>query len=238
VPVGRAALDWIRTHAPVLYWRGRNAAALAELYAVRRRQQHDPGADAYDEAFWTFHSVGDWDGFARVVLRYVTARSIVDIGCGHGLAAAAFLRADGAIRVRGFDDSPAAVRRAAATGLTVERLDLLSLPRAGADALARALHETDLAICLEVAEHLPAWHAGKLLALCSAPRHLVFSAAHPNQGGRLHVNEQPADYWIERLEQHGHILDPRDADFRRDVAALDLPWWYARNIHLFARGAV
>lgn len=231
----RAALDWLRGRAPTLYWRGRNAAALAEMYAVRLRQRQDSGADAYDEAFWRFHNVGDWDGFARVVSRFVHARSIVDIGCGHGLALAAFVRADPTVRVRGFDDSPAALKRAATTGLAVERLDLLSLRQDGADALARELGASDLGLCLEVAEHLPAWHASKLLALCSAPRRLVFSAAHPNQGGRLHVNERPAEYWIDRLARHGQRLDPRDDEFRRHVGALELPWWYARNIHLFSR---
>jgi len=233
--VTRPALDWLRARAPTLYWRARNAAALAALYSARLQQRADSGADAYDEAFWQFHSVGDWDGFARVVLAYVGAHSVADIGCGHGLALAAFTRADPSLRARGFDDSAAALRRATASGLAVERLDLLSLTRDAADTLARELTDVDLGICLEVAEHLPAWRAGQLLALCAAPRHLVFSAAQPNQGGRLHVNEQPPRYWIDRLARRGQHLDARDAAFRRDVAALDLPWWYARNVHLFAR---
>jgi hypothetical protein len=111
----------------------------------------------------------------------------------------------------------------------------MRLDPAEAMAHARQLSSCDLAICLEVAEHLPTWHVDKLLTVASAPQHLIFSAAHPNQGGRFHVNEQPARYWIDRLASHGQHLDPRDAAFRRDLAALDLPPWYGENAHLFAR---
>lgn len=231
----RRGLDALRNRAPTAYWRTRNAVALVEMYAARARRRRDEDADAYDDAFWTFHATGDWDGFARVVREYVPVRSLVDLGCGQGLALAAFVRADPTVQARGFDDSAAALRRARAQGLTVDQLDIVAIDRRVAATIARGLAGTDLAVCLEVAEHLPRWHASKLLTIASAANHLVFSAAHPNQGGRLHVNEQPAEYWIARLEQYRHRLDARDDRFRRDVAALDLPSWYARNIHLFAR---
>jgi SAM-dependent methyltransferase len=160
---------------------------------------------------------------------------IVDVGCGHGLALAAFARIDPALRLKGYDDSAAALARAARRDLLVDRLDIMGLSKDGAAALAADLRSFDLAICLEVAEHLPSWHAGKLMAIVSASRRLVFSAAHPSQGGRLHVNERPASYWIARLSALGMRLAPDDADFRRAVAALDLPAWYGQNVHLFER---
>jgi len=230
--VRHAALRWLRARAPNLYWRGRNAAALAGLYVHRLSASR---ADAYDDGFWDFHAVGDWTGFARAVLAYAPARSIADIGCGHGLAMDGFRQVDPTIDLRGYDDSESARRRAHERGLTVEPLDIVATSQAAAVALARDLSTVDLGVCLEVAEHLPPWHADKLLTIVAAPRRLVFSAAHPNQGGRFHVNEQPAQYWIRRLARHGLVLSSRDAEFRRDVAALDLPWWYAANVHLFER---
>lgn len=226
------ALRWLRARAPTLYWRGRNAAALARLYLHRFS---GGTADPYDDDFWDFHAVGDWAGFARAVLAYAPAQSVVDVGCGHGLALAGFRQVDASIVLRGFDDSDTARRRVHDSGLEVAPLDIVAISESAAAALARELSAVDLGVCLEVAEHLPPWHAEKLLTILSAPRRLVFSAAQPNQGGQFHVNEQPPEYWIERLARHGLILSAHDADFRRDVAALDLPWWYAANVHLFER---
>ncbi|HEV3141007.1 MAG TPA: class I SAM-dependent methyltransferase [Vicinamibacterales bacterium] len=230
----RSTLDRLRARFPTAYWRGRNALALAQFYAFRLRAG-TPGADAYDDAFWDFHSPGDWKGFARVILQHVPARSIADIGCGQGLVLDGFAQLDSTLQLKGYDESPAALRRAQSRNLSVVRLDFLALSAASASTLAADLTNVDLAVCLEVAEHLPAWHSHKLLTVISAPRALVFSAAHPNQGGRYHVNEQPAEHWVAQLAARGLRLAANDADFRHAVAALDLPWWYRQNIHLFER---
>jgi SAM-dependent methyltransferase len=232
--VWRRSLDQLRASFPTAYWRGRNAAALAHLYAHRLQRSLSAG-DAYGDDFWAFHDRGDWAGFARVVLAHAPARSVVDVGCGHGLALAGLARVDPTLLLRGFDESPAALRRANARGLAVEPIDFLSMSPAQASALAAQLAPIDLGICLEVAEHLPPWHSGKLLTIVSSPRRLVFSAAQPNQGGRFHVNERPARHWIDRLARRGVILAPADDAFRTAVAALDLPFWYGQNVHLFER---
>jgi SAM-dependent methyltransferase len=234
VPQLRSTLDRLRGRFPTAYWRARNAFALAELYALRLRGSRRR-ADAYDEGFWDAHASGDWDGFARVVLGHVAARSIADVGCGQGIALGGFASHDPTLQLRGYDYSPAALRRGRERGLSIERVDLIRLSSARAAELARELAAVDLVLCLEVAEHLPAWRSSRLLTVLGSARALVFSAAHPNQGGHLHVNEQPAVYWIDRLAARGLIRAPSDEAFRRDVAALDLPWWYARNIHLFVR---
>jgi hypothetical protein len=109
------------------------------------------------------------------------------------------------------------------------------MSRDEAAALARDLASFDTSICLEVAEHLPPWHSDKLLTIVTATTCLVFSAAHPRQGGHLHVNEQPAAYWIGKLALRGFALSVDDETFRAKVAALALPNWYAQNVHLFER---
>jgi hypothetical protein len=93
----------------------------------------------------------------------------------------------------------------------------------------------DVVTCLEVAEHLPAWHSDKLLSIVTAAPRLVFSAAHPNQGGHLHVNEQPASHWIDRLAARGFRLSPLDRPLRADLQSLSVPSWYKENIHVFDR---
>lgn len=229
----RPLLNTIKRSFPTLWWRARNLAALGELYAQKWHSRDG----SYDDGFWDFHETGDWEGFAAVVMSHASPRSIVDVGCGHGLTLAAFTRRDASMRLQGFEESAPAIARATARGLAVERIDLTSLTADEAMAIAGRVSSFDLTICLEVAEHLPPWHAGRLLTVLSGARTLVFSAAHPNQGGRFHVNEQPASYWIERLARRELALSARDAGFRRDVARLDLPPWYARNVHLFERAS-
>jgi hypothetical protein len=62
----------------------------------------------------------------------------------------------------------------------------------------------DLAYCFEVAEHVPPALGDRLVAhLADSAPVVVFTAAHPGQGGIGHVNEQPKAYWIERFDAHG-----------------------------------
>ena len=65
----------------------------------------------------------------------------------------------------------------------------------------------DLALCLEVGEHLESGAADILVE--SLTRHapvIVFGAAMPFQGGTLHVNEQWPNYWRERFEAKGYCM--------------------------------
>jgi SAM-dependent methyltransferase len=215
--------------------RARNAVALAAWYGDRARRNLRPEAEAYDATFWDFHDTGDWTGFARVVLRLFPSASVVDIGCGHGLALQGLLKVDPTLKLRGFDDSPTAVMRARARRLPVSPLDIVALTRSQARAFAEASEPFDLALCLEVAEHLPAWHSGKLLDTLTCARRLIFSAAHPNQGGIRHVNERAASYWIARLAERGFHLSEADDRLRAEVAALSLAPWYKENIHAFEK---
>jgi SAM-dependent methyltransferase len=222
---------------PATYCRVRNGAALAAWYGYRlgRRYSRGAGADEYGATFWDFHDSGDWEAFAELVLRHFPATSVVDIGCGHGLALHGFARVKPALALRGFDSSVTALERARARGLVVDRIDVVALSAREIAALVAQIGQVDLTLCLEVAEHLPSWHSGKLLDLLTCGRRLIFSAAHPNQGGRLHVNERHASYWIERLERRGFQIDPSDAGFRQELAKLSLPPWYAQNARVFVR---
>ena len=208
---------------------------LGPWYVARLRKRWAPGTEAYDEHFWELHDTGDWQGFAGLVLRLFPASSLVDIGCGQGAAIQALGRVDPALVLRGFDDSPTAIARARARHLRVDSLDIAAMSRPQARAFAREMGSVDLLLCLEVAEHLPAWHSGKLLDLFTCARRLIFSAAHPNQGGTMHVNERTAGYWIERLAARGFRLSSRDGDLRAGVASLAMAPWYKDNIHAFER---
>jgi hypothetical protein len=91
----------------------------------------------------------------------------------------------------------------------------------------------DLAVCLEVAEHLPASSAEAFVKFLTGLAPVVlFSAAIPGQGGTNHINEQFLSYWVKLFSQSGyHPLDVIRPIIWNDER---VPFWYRQNIILFA----
>lgn len=92
----------------------------------------------------------------------------------------------------------------------------------------------DIALCLEVAEHLPASSAeGLIKSLCKHSDIIVFSAAIPNQGGQNHLNEQWPEYWIKLFMN----LNFSCYDIIRPVFwnNLNVDFWYKQNILVFSK---
>lgn len=128
--------------------------------------------------------------------------SVVDIGCGVGawLEALRLASNGNSLKVLGVD------------GEWVPRETLLIQPHEFLPCnLAQGFPDLrarfDLALCLEVGEHLPSDKADSLIAfLTSLSDRIVFSAAIPGQGGDRHINEQWPAYWEEKFLEHGYLL--------------------------------
>jgi SAM-dependent methyltransferase len=143
-----------------------------------------------------------------VARAFPQARTLVDVGCGTGTFAAEFQRRG--LQVAACEYSDRLQRKARAKGVSVFPFDLSK----NTEALPGS--PFDLAVCLEVAEHIPASLADALVAfVAGSGRSVVFTAAHPGQGGTGHINEQPKSYWIERFERHGMS---HDADKSKAIA--------------------
>jgi len=92
----------------------------------------------------------------------------------------------------------------------------------------------DLAISLEVAEHLPEQFADlfvKTLILHSDI--ILFSAAIPGQGGQNHLNEQWPDYWIEKFSKHGYFFHDLIRPLIWNNKKVD--YWYKQNTFLVTK---
>lgn len=92
----------------------------------------------------------------------------------------------------------------------------------------------DLAMTLEVAEHIDPKNADTFVQLLTDLSDLVlFSAAIPGQGGIGHVNEQWPAYWAERFAKRGYVLN----DGIRPQIWNDskIPYWYRQNVFLFGK---
>src|SRR5262249_55540494 len=90
----------------------------------------------------------------------------------------------------------------------------------------------DLALCLEVAEHLPAKSARALVeSLAAAAPVVLFSAALPGQGGTHHVNEQWPLYWERLFAENG--MQKRDVLRPLIWRNRSISDCYRQNIYLF-----
>lgn len=160
------------------------------------------------------------------------APRVIDIGCGNGewLQAAQKL---GAQMVTGYDYQPAKF-------LTSHQFQLRDFTQ-GFPGRGDVGGDFDLAICVEVAEHLDAQYADGLVECLTSMAPLVlFSGAFPGQGPYgpgNHVNEQLIEYWIDKFRARGFTY--RD-DIRPDlwgdpqaIAAIDP--WYTPNLAIFSR---
>lgn len=92
----------------------------------------------------------------------------------------------------------------------------------------------DLAITLEVAEHLSEKSAASFVeSLAKASDFILFSAAIPYQGGRGHINMQWQDYWANLFAEKGYVV----LDFVRKKIWDDkqIPIHYRQNVLLFVK---
>jgi len=92
----------------------------------------------------------------------------------------------------------------------------------------------DLAISLEVAEHLPPGYAKDFVSLLTSLSDFVlFSSAIPGQTGEGHINEQWLDYWISLFSDRGYTgLDVIRKSIWNDTT---IKFWYRQNTLLFAK---
>jgi SAM-dependent methyltransferase len=162
-----------------------------------------------------------------LVMKLFTPRSVVDVGCGTGEWLAAFERA-GVQRISGLDGQWVDSGKLAISPECFQRIDLSgewSIPG-----------KFDIALCLEVVEHLSERSSIRLVKrLVEAAPAILFSAAIPGQDGTNHVNEQWPEYWEKLFSQYGYAcLDP----FRRHIwQDCRVAWYYQQNLYVYVQQA-
>lgn len=149
-------------------------------------------------------------------------KSIVDFGCGTGtwLAAA---KSISNVEVLGIDGE-----YVSKDDLMIDESEFLASDLTCGIILDK---KYDLAISVEVAEHLPFSASDNLVRdLCRASDIVLFSAAHVGQGGDGHINCQPFEFWQEKfLNNNFHYINIRE-QFKDNW---EIEGWYRENISLF-----
>jgi methyltransferase family protein len=159
-------------------------------------------------------------GLVPALCGLLSPSSVLDVGCGQGEWVEAF-------KVYCCEDV-LGVDIAAPEGENYLRVDLTE--RLG---LGRVFN---LALCLEVGEHLPESAADTLIdTLATHSDTVVFSAAVVGQEGTGHINCQPHEYWHEKFEARGYAME----DTIRPLIAMDwrISPWYRSNVFLYRRGS-
>lgn len=185
----------------------------------------------YDDRF--FDSISDGASksakiVAPLVLELFNVKSVVDVGCGRGAWLKVFHEL-GVPTILGLDGSY--VDRSA---LQIESKEFVATDLSEPFNVSGKF---DLAICLEVAEHLPPRMARPLVqSLCQASQVVLFSAAIPGQLGTDHINEQWPAYWEALFAEMGFCkLDPIRPRIWRDRR---IQSWYRQNLFVFVHANV
>lgn len=167
---------------------------------------------------------GDPRTYAPAVWDYVIHRfaikSVLDVGSGLGFAANYFHKAG--MQTLAVDGLPFNVTHAVFPTL---QQDITRQP---------ILCKVDFVHCQEVAEHIDEKFIENFLASLACGRIILITHAVPGQGGHHHVNEQPAQYWIDQLKRYSCELLQEDTCRIRKLAELNGAVYLEHNGLLFA----
>lgn len=159
-----------------------------------------------------------------ILLELFRPKTVVDVGCGQGEWLDLF-RKHGVTDVLGIDGSYVDTRSLKIPDECFLPSDLCNLKT--------VKRQFDIAICLEVAEHLPESVAnGFVRFLTTIAPIIVFSAAVPHQPGIGHINCKWPPFWFKQFEQHGYVAT--DPLRRRLWQNPNVASWYQQNMFVLA----
>jgi cyclopropane fatty-acyl-phospholipid synthase-like methyltransferase len=167
---------------------------------------------------------------ARSIFSEFAPKSVLDVGCGTGALLSEFQKYG--CETFGLEFSPAGLEMCRQRGLNVKKFDLES---ERGDMLSA---KYDIVTSMEVAEHLPEKTADSFVdLLCNSGEQIVFTAAHPGQGGSDHVNEQPQTYWVDKFLKRGYTHRINLSEIWRNdwKTSGQVANWYYENIMVFVK---
>jgi SAM-dependent methyltransferase len=162
------------------------------------------------------------DRLAIWIYRVLKPISVSDIGCGPGMFVES-LR-DLGVQAQGFDIDPIVIGKK-----HLQQKSMFDLT-----------YSSEIVLCLEVAEHIDSSFNEEIVK--SLYRNveqggwLIFSAAHPGQGGVDHINCQPKEYWEGMLTKLGFVRDHDTEKFMMEYVKGGYHMgWFAMNGMIFRK---
>ena len=182
----------------------------------------------YDNKFYALRKSRSYRSDQQIfplLFDLIKPKSAIDIGCGIGTWLQVLESEYSVKDILGVDGEYAK------SGLIIDEKKFISYDLKN---YFKSPKKYDLAISVEVGEHLPHSSADNFVAsLTDAADIVLFSAALPGQTGTYHINEQFPEYWAEKFIKRGFL--PIDL-FRKKIWHNDtIEWWYRQNILLFVK---
>ena len=170
----------------------------------------------------------DGAGIAEAIVTLFKPESVIDAGCGSGRILFN-LRELGCKRVHGIEYSKAAFEFMNASIKDYCHQGDMT------DKSFEVDNKYDVAICTEVAEHIPPVKSRSLVRnLCKCSDIIVFSAAPVGQGGTGHINCRPYEYWISLFKDDGYYYDALTTDKLKGLLkSKSVSKFYVNNIMVF-----
>jgi SAM-dependent methyltransferase len=184
--------------------------------------------ETYDKEFYDLQLKGSLDS-ARLFLGYLFARwvprSVIDIGCGRGTWLTA-CKELGVKHLVGLD-GPWVTQDM----MLDPAIDFRSANLAEDGAVTASY---DLALSLEVAEHLPPEASDQfVLTLAQASNAVLFSAAFVAQPGTNHINTRLHSFWAKKFLANGYqLFDIFRQEFWDNKKVRP---WYRQNTFLYVK---
>jgi len=126
-----------------------------------------------------------------ILWQHLQPKTVFDIGCGTGIWLAECKKI-GATKITGFDGPWVPLEE-----LEINKDEFI---KGNLENISINVEKSDLAICIELAEHLTPESGDKLIDFLTSHADLVlFSAAIPGQGGTGHINEREQSYWYKKF---------------------------------------
>ena len=164
----------------------------------------DPG-QLYSKAFFQkMAKVRRWQlPLAKKISGLYKIQSVVDFGCASGFYLEGFMETG--VTVRGFEYLLENCIEFMSDNIKpyIDKGDLMENIDCGS---------FDLVMSIEVAEHLLPEKSDIFIdnLVRASRKYVLLTAAPPGQGGTGHINEQPREYWIDKLEERDFLFSPND----------------------------
>jgi SAM-dependent methyltransferase len=171
------------------------------------------------------HSTTGPGAVVEYLIASLEPKSVLDVGCGEGMWLYNFA-SRGVADVVGIDGVEVPQERLLFDSTKFRQMDLTQPFDLG--------RRFDLAVCLEVAEHLPV--SAEAVLIESITRHadvILFSAACPDQPGQHHVNCRWPAHWQQHFNRAGFSCDGELRLRFWDDESIEP--WYRQNLFLAKR---
>ena len=184
----------------------------------------------YNEDYYSKRRGDPWRSDARAVSKVLynefQPESVIDFGCAIGGHLEWFH--EQGIEVHGVEGNPTAFEYSLIPRTNLEEHDLREPYECS--------KQWDLALCIEVAEHIPDRYSNVLVeTLTDSAETIFFTAATPGQSGTHHVNLQEEIYWEKRFNERGYERENIVEDCIEKELDLEKSTWINDNMFVFSK---